>query len=101
MFREHGYEALLEHFEENSDDFAVAGPMVKGDRIVGSLLVIKALMKPRRAKSSKRYLILKLVCGSLSGLTNFSQGSVTGRMFPRHKAFKIVDPVVTRASKSI
>jgi uncharacterized protein YciI len=51
MFREHGYEALLEHFEENSDDFAVAGPMVKGDRIVGSLLVIKA---PNEAEARQK-----------------------------------------------
>ena len=33
---------MLEHFGKHGDDFAVAGPMVKGDKIVGSLLVIKA-----------------------------------------------------------
>ncbi|MBT8388361.1 MAG: hypothetical protein KJP13_01775 [Altererythrobacter sp.] len=42
MFREHGYEALLEHFDKHGEDFAVAGPMVSGEKIVGSLLVIKA-----------------------------------------------------------
>ena len=42
MFREHGYEALLDHFDKNGDDFAVAGPMVSDEKIVGSLLVIKA-----------------------------------------------------------
>jgi hypothetical protein len=42
MFREHGHAALLEHFDQHGEDFAVAGPMTKGDKIVGSLLVIKA-----------------------------------------------------------
>ncbi len=42
MFREHAHDALLEHFAEHGKDFAVAGPMVKGDKIVGSLLVIRA-----------------------------------------------------------
>lgn len=46
MFREHCHDALIEHFDQHGDDFAVAGPMVKGDRIVGSLLVIKAKDEP-------------------------------------------------------
>ncbi|MEP3422267.1 MAG: hypothetical protein ABJN35_11070 [Erythrobacter sp.] len=41
VFREHSQEALLEHFEEHARDFVVAGPLAKGDKIVGSLLVIK------------------------------------------------------------
>ncbi|MGQ7830636.1 YciI family protein [Altererythrobacter sp. Z27] len=43
IFREHSHDALIEHFAEHGKDFAVAGPMVKGDKIVGSLLVIKAV----------------------------------------------------------
>ena len=42
VFREHSQEALLEHFEEHAKDFVVAGPLAKEDKIVGSLLVIKA-----------------------------------------------------------
>lgn len=42
MFREHLYDELLAHFEQHGDHFAVAGPLYKGDDIVGSLLVIKA-----------------------------------------------------------
>lgn len=41
VFREHSQEALLEHFKEHAKDFVVAGPLAKGDKIVGSLLVIK------------------------------------------------------------
>ena len=42
VFREHTHEALLEHFAEHGGDFAVAGPLAKGEEIVGSLLIIKA-----------------------------------------------------------
>lgn len=42
MFREHAHDDLIAHFAEHGHDFAVAGPMVKGDKVVGSLLVIKA-----------------------------------------------------------
>lgn len=42
VYREHSHDALLRHFEEHGQHFAVAGPLAKGDRIVGSLLIIKA-----------------------------------------------------------
>lgn len=42
VFREHSHEALLAYFAEHGDDFAVAGPLYKGEGIVGSLLIIKA-----------------------------------------------------------
>ncbi|MEP5937925.1 MAG: YciI family protein [Erythrobacter sp.] len=42
VFREHTEEALHEHFAKHGDDFAVAGPLAKDDKIVGSLLIIKA-----------------------------------------------------------
>ena len=42
VFRQHSQEALLEHFEEHAKDFLIAGPLMKGDKIVGSLLIIKA-----------------------------------------------------------
>ncbi len=42
VFREHTEDALHKHFAEHSEDFAVAGPLAKGDAIVGSLLIIKA-----------------------------------------------------------
>lgn len=43
FFREHTQEALLEHFAEHGEHFAVAGPLTKGDAVVGSLLIIKAM----------------------------------------------------------
>lgn len=42
VFRQHSHDALLNHFEEHGEHFAVAGPLAKGDEIVGSLLIIKA-----------------------------------------------------------
>ena len=42
IFREHTQQALLDHFAEHGKHFAVAGPLYKGDAIVGSLLIIKA-----------------------------------------------------------
>lgn len=42
IFREHSQEALLKHFEEHGSEFVVAGPLMKGDDVVGSLLIIKA-----------------------------------------------------------
>lgn len=42
VFREHSHEALLEHFEKHGQHFAVAGPLAKDDKIVGSILIIKA-----------------------------------------------------------
>jgi hypothetical protein len=42
MFREHLDAKLHAHFAEHGHHFAVAGPLYKDDRIVGSLLVIKA-----------------------------------------------------------
>lgn len=42
VFREHSREALVAHFEEHAKDFVVAGPLSNGEKIVGSLLVIKA-----------------------------------------------------------
>lgn len=42
VFREHSHDALLKYFAEHGKHFAVAGPLAKGDKIVGSLLIIKA-----------------------------------------------------------
>lgn len=42
VFREHSQEALLNYFAEHGSEFVVAGPLVKGDQVVGSLLIVKA-----------------------------------------------------------
>lgn len=42
VFREHSREALLKYFQEHGSEFVVAGPLVKGEQVVGSLLIIKA-----------------------------------------------------------
>jgi|GEM_PF-273284 len=42
VFREHSQEALLKHFEEHGSEFVVAGPLMRGDDVVGSLLIVKA-----------------------------------------------------------
>ena len=40
--RERELQAHLAHIEKHIDDYAVAGPLKRGDEAVGSLLVIKA-----------------------------------------------------------
>ena len=42
VFREHTEVALHEHFAEHGQDFAVAGPLTKDGKTVGSLLIIMA-----------------------------------------------------------
>ncbi|WP_394730068.1 YciI family protein [Altererythrobacter sp. GH1-8] len=40
--RERDLHAHLAHVEANIDDYAIAGPLKRGDETIGSLLVIKA-----------------------------------------------------------
>lgn len=42
QFREHAKDALARHFAQHGEHFLVAGPLSRGEKAVGSLLIIKA-----------------------------------------------------------